>query len=546
MVKWLVTAEGRPAGLLEEPDSNGATPFVKDPAIPHAPLDFVRQYLFYSRLMQNRGSFQLTACYYGNLACAKLLVRAGCDVTVTSDLGMTAKMLAIGQDQINVLRWIETYEYEALAATRMQEAVLRREADMGLAATLVCEGRHREAVKLLKKLLREWDDESSRPTRLLQQLVAAEQLAEEAEAVAEVRARAAEAELLELLEGEESKASKSGGGAAAAPPSGGEKSKAQKKRERQKQRQKQDQQHLKDEMLAVHLGRQQQLEIEAAGAGAGAGAAPAAPAAAPAGQPEPSASKAEKKRDRQRARKLVAEQANEEEQIVQRQRRELEAHVHQQRQQRQRQQQQRQRQQNQQQKEQATRVEVTALLAAAEPTAAAVPPAPVSPEPDVTSELEPDSDSMRDFLSGLEPEPEPELELEQCLVGCTGEVPVHLQPAASLPPSAAAPAGREEIQALLAAEKLAKYHEALVEEGYSFVDDLLEADDEDIAQLAKDVRMKKPEAKRFLKAVAAKSATSVGQPPPPAEYKCPISHELMKDPVCIASVRNQRDSMSVG
>ena len=64
-------------------------------------------------------------------------------------------------------------------------------------------------------------------------------------------------------------------------------------------------------------------------------------------------------------------------------------------------------------------------------------------------------------------------------------------------------AGKERVQTLLVAEELEKYADAMAEQGYSFVDDLLEADGEDIAQLAKDV-MEKPEAKRLLKAVAAR------------------------------------------
>ena len=72
----------------------------------------------------------------------------------------------------------------------------------------------------------------------------------------------------------------------------------------------------------------------------------------------------------------------------------------------------------------------------------------------------------------------------------------------------------ERVQALLGRKNLEQYSAAIVEQGYSFVDDLLEADDEDIAQLAKDVRMKKPEAKRFLKAVEARKTAP---PPPKAE-----------------------------
>jgi hypothetical protein len=41
------------------------------------------------------------------------------------------------------------------------------------------------------------------------------------------------------------------------------------------------------------------------------------------------------------------------------------------------------------------------------------------------------------------------------------------------------------------------------EEGYTFVEDLTEADLNDLEQLVADAEMKKPQAKRFLKAVAA-------------------------------------------
>lgn len=69
--------------------------------------------------------------------------------------------------------------------------------------------------------------------------------------------------------------------------------------------------------------------------------------------------------------------------------------------------------------------------------------------------------------------------------------------------AASSTAGKEHIKTLLVAEELVKYAEAVAEEGYSFLQDLLEADDDELEQLAKHVQMKKPEAKRFLKAVAA-------------------------------------------
>ena len=68
---------------------------------------------------------------------------------------------------------------------------------------------------------------------------------------------------------------------------------------------------------------------------------------------------------------------------------------------------------------------------------------------------------------------------------------------------AASATTEERVRALLVAKKLEQYADAMAERGYSFVDDLLEADGEELARLAKDVQMKPPEARRFRKAVAA-------------------------------------------
>ena len=70
--------------------------------------------------------------------------------------------------------------------------------------------------------------------------------------------------------------------------------------------------------------------------------------------------------------------------------------------------------------------------------------------------------------------------------------------------------GRGAVNALLATKKLQKYADAMAEHGYSFVDDLVEADGEELTRLAKNVQMKLLEARRFRKAVAAarKSAGS--------------------------------------
>ena len=148
--------------------------------------------------------------------------------------------------------------------------------------------------------------------------------------------------------------------------------------------------------------------------------------------------------------------------------------------------------------------------------------------PDDPDEHEPDEP---------EPEPEPKPEPETAALDA-------LQGETKLPLSAA---GKEDVNALLVAEKLEMYGEAVVEAGYSFIGDLLEADDEEIAELARDVQMKKPEARRFLKLVTARksAATTLPQEQPPSEYTCPISHELMVDPVCTASGQTyERDAIS--
>jgi hypothetical protein len=69
---------------------------------------------------------------------------------------------------------------------------------------------------------------------------------------------------------------------------------------------------------------------------------------------------------------------------------------------------------------------------------------------------------------------------------------------------------REPIGALLAKEKLAQYEAFFTAQEYEFVTDLLEADDEDLQELVRDSQMKKPAAKRFLKAVAARKAAAGG------------------------------------
>ena len=93
-------------------------------------------------------------------------------------------------------------------------------------------------------------------------------------------------------------------------------------------------------------------------------------------------------------------------------------------------------------------------------------------------------------LDLLEPEPEPEVEMPILDLNEEGR-------------GAASESNEERVHALLVAKKLEQYADAMAERGYSFVDDLLEADGEELARLAKDVQMKPPEARRFRKAVAA-------------------------------------------
>ena len=166
-----------------------------------------------------------------------------------------------------------------------------------------------------------------------------------------------------------------------------------------------------------------------------------------------------------------------------------------------------------------------------------------APEPDVDElagpeveldlaepELEPEAEAEPEPGPGPEPEPEPELELELELE----------EPTFDLHGGQAASAASEEegVQSLLAAKKLEKYAEAMAEQGYSFVDDLFDADGEELAQLAEDLQMKTPEARRFLKAVAARKSaaaeTGAGQGTGGGlveALSCPICFELFGDGV---------------
>ena len=77
----------------------------------------------------------------------------------------------------------------------------------------------------------------------------------------------------------------------------------------------------------------------------------------------------------------------------------------------------------------------------------------------------------------------------------------------------------EEVASLLTKERLDRYAVSMIDEGYAFVQDLLEADDEEIADLVTGLGMRKPEARRFSAAVAWRKAAAAGayQEPEPFE-----------------------------
>ena len=177
------------------------------------------------------------------------------------------------------------------------------------------------------------------------------------------------------------------------------------------------------------------------------------------------------------------------------------------------------------------------LPGSVEPERAAALEEPMPEDPSELDLSEPRLTCNEPEVQADEPEPEPELEPETesaALDVLHGET--------KLPLFAA---GKEDVNALLVSEKLEMYGEAVVEAGYSFIGDLLEAEDAEIAELARDMQMKKPEARRFLKAIAARKSATMPQEQPPSEYMCPISHELMEDPVFTASGQTyERDTIS--
>ena len=114
-----------------------------------------------------------------------------------------------------------------------------------------------------------------------------------------------------------------------------------------------------------------------------------------------------------------------------------------------------------------------------------------SPESEQPAEVEAVELAEPELELDLRREPEPELEVEVPILDLHGGG------------RGAAETSEERVHALLVAKKLEQYADAMAERGYSFINDLLEADGEELARLTKDVQMKAPEARRFRKAVAA-------------------------------------------
>ena len=117
-----------------------------------------------------------------------------------------------------------------------------------------------------------------------------------------------------------------------------------------------------------------------------------------------------------------------------------------------------------------------------------------SPESEQPAELEVVELAEPELELDLRREPEPEPEVEVPILDLHGGGR-----------GAALETTEERAHALLVAKKLEQYADAMKEHGYSFVNDLVEADGEELARLAKGVQMKTPEARRFRKAVAAAS-----------------------------------------
>ena len=142
------------------------------------------------------------ACTGGQLECVELLARAGCNMDAktvgTHDTRrMTTEAIAQRASHAAVRARVRELRAERAAATQ------RREAEKLMAA-----GEHRAAAALLAKLLRQAPGDTQELECLLAE---AEQQREEADAAADVLARAAEAELLAMETGEQAAGSSKAG-----------------------------------------------------------------------------------------------------------------------------------------------------------------------------------------------------------------------------------------------------------------------------------------------------------------------------------------------
>jgi ankyrin repeat protein len=161
VVAWLL-GEGVAVGTLEWRDKHGLTAF-------------------------------LQACGGGQLECVELLVRAGCDIDVKAGLPgtrrrQTGKEFAQSMGEAAVVARLGELHAERAAATRRHEA-----------NELMAAGEYCAAATLLAKLLRQAPDD----VELGQLLAESERQQAEADAAADVLARAAEAELLAMEAGEQ-------------------------------------------------------------------------------------------------------------------------------------------------------------------------------------------------------------------------------------------------------------------------------------------------------------------------------------------------------
>ena len=81
---------------------------------------------------------------------------------------------------------------------------------------------------------------------------------------------------------------------------------------------------------------------------------------------------------------------------------------------------------------------------------------------------------------------------------------------------------KEETLGMLAAEGLDHYGVVVLDEGYKFVEDLVEAEEDDLQGLITAAGMKKPEGKRFLRAVAARKTLAAAGGGEQMSSKAPV------------------------